>query len=260
MATDYAVVQNEPTMPSPDSLETAFKVLSDLVDIDADTLSNDAYGIITDGLSHSDAQRLCVALNAEGVSTCVVPESDFPKLIPAKQIRRLDCTPGDMLLYDTLGRAAPILWDQVIMVAAGLVTVSEFKRSERDRIVVRGTGHGGGSCPILLTDVSTKEEQNIRPMLEIYMTVDPTRIAVHGHEFQYNYLGDRLQLRYMDNFALLVQDVTTFAASAILNRGAMSLRDDNTVTYHYPTRHAFEEEIVWSLWRCSLATASDLRP
>ena len=52
----------------------------------------------------------------------------------------------------------------------------------------------------------------------------------------------------MDNFALLVQDVTTFASAAILNRGAESLRHDNTVTFHYPTRHAFEEETVWLLW------------
>ena len=140
----YAVVQNQIVKPEPKALRSAFRTLAELVDIYATSLSNDAYGIITDGLNHDQATRLSDALNAQGVSAQVVPDTDFPKLTHAKHVRRVDCSADHMLVYDAIGHTTPVAWNQVVMVAAGLVTVSDFKRVERTRVVVRGGPHGGG--------------------------------------------------------------------------------------------------------------------
>jgi len=123
----YAVVQSDLVKPTPQALKAAFRGVEEFVDIDAAAISNDAYGIITGGLDHDLATRLAVALNAQGINTQVVPDTDFPVLSPAKHIRRLDCTTDCMILYDAIGRTTPVPWDRVVMVAAGLVTVSEIK-------------------------------------------------------------------------------------------------------------------------------------
>jgi hypothetical protein len=245
---NYAVVQSEIVKPEPYALEAAFRELAELVDIDAASLSNDAYGIIVDGLSHDHATRLCAALNGQGIRTQVVSEAELPTLTPAKQLRRLDCAGDHLLLYDAIGRTTPVPWEHVVLVAAGFVTMPEFRRIERTRVVMRGTGWQGGTFPILLTDVSSKEESKGRLVLEIYLDIAPVRVAVQAHEFQYTYLAERMEPRYMDSFALLVQDVMAYASTAILNRGAESLGNDETATFHYPSQHAFEEETVWLLW------------
>jgi len=244
----YAVVQSEITKPEPDALATAFRALPELVDVDAATLSSDAYGIIADEFDLEHATRLSAALKAEGISTEVVPYADLPELTPAKHVQRLDCTAEHMLLYDTVGHTTAVPWSEVVLVAAGLVTAPEFTRIEHTRTVMRGAAPRGGAYPILLADISSHEETRSRLALEIYMSTAPVRIGINAHEFQYNYLAERMKGRYMENYVLLVQDVGTLAGSAILNRGAESLRDDSTVTFHYPTRHAFEEEVVWLLW------------
>lgn len=252
----YAVVQNEMVKPSREALEAAFGALTEFVNIDAATFSNDAYGIITGGLDYDHAACLSSALLAQGVSTQVVDESEFPPLTPPRHLRRLDCTREHLVLYDALGRTTPVSWNRVAMVAAGLVTVTEFERTEKTSVVVGGGGSHAGARPILLTDVSHGEEANTRLVLEIFMDIAPVRVGAKGDECQYDYLGDCLKLRYMDNFAIMVQDVATFANNAILNRGATSLRDGNAATFHYPTRHAFEEEIVWLLWTGSRSRRS----
>jgi hypothetical protein len=253
---NYSVVQNIITKPTPEDLAEAFRVLPDLIDIDAVSLSNDAYGIIADGLTQEQSVCLANALNARGVSTQSVANTKFPVLTPAKQVRQLTCNPDMILIHDALGRTTPIPWDQVVLVAAGFVTEPKFRRIEKQRVVMRRSGMDGGVYPIFLTDVAKKEELLSKLVLELYLRTGPVRICIYGDEFQYNYLGERLQLRYMDNFALLVQDITALAQNAILNRGAESLMDNSTVTFHYPTRHAFDEETVWLLWANSQTKSS----
>ena len=233
--------------PSRAALKRAFRALGELVDIDAATMSNDGYGVLTEGLSRENAGKLSAALNAEGVPTRVVDESTIVRLPQAKIVRRLDCIPSGLISYDPLGRPTSIDWSHVVLVASGFVTGKERQRTEKTRVVYRGTGRGG-SHPIELTDVSYSEERKARLILEVYLNVAPGRLRVAAHKCRYDYLGDRLTQRYMDNYALLIQDLCRFASGALLNRGADSLRSDETVTFQYPSRHAFEEEIIWLLW------------
>ena len=253
----HAILQKGLEKPEPDALERAFKVLRELVDIDAHTLSSDGYGVLVSGLSCEKATTLNQALEREGVHTVVVDEEELVALPAPIHKRRLDCCDETLLIYDTLGRPERMPWEHVVLVAAGFVTLPEFDREEKVAVVMKGGGGLMPSCPILLSDISVREHRRARLVLDLILSVPPGRVELLGHEGQYNYLGERLELRYMDNFAMLVQDLCEFANLAILNRGAVSLCDDNTVTYHYPTRHAFEEEITWLLWKRQTAGKSE---
>jgi hypothetical protein len=245
----FAIVQTGLEKPAPEALERAFKVLRELVDIDAHTLSNDGYGILVSDLSHEHAMALDLALNREGVPTAVVDEDEVLGLPTARHAKRLDCESNGLLIYDALGRPKEIAWDHVVLIAAGFVTLTEFERTEKTRVVMRGGGGHLPTCPILLSDITVREHRRARLVLDLVLDIAPGRLELLGQEGQYNYLDDRLSLRYMDNFAMLVQDLCVSARGALLNRGADSLRDDSSVTLHYPTRHAFEEEITWLLWK-----------
>jgi hypothetical protein len=99
-----------------------------------------------------------------------------------------------------------------------------------------------------MTHSTMKEKRAARLVMEIYLRGQPVRSSMQAHEFQYNYLQDRMHLRYMENFATVVQDMKAHANRAMFNRGAQSLCSLASTTVHYPTRHSFEEEVIWLLW------------
>lgn len=242
----YAVIQTDARKPPVEALARAFKVLRELVDMDAQTLAKDAYGIVAGGLPAEQARNLSNALAAESIATEVISEDDLLRLPAAMKTRQIDCLPERLVVYDTLDRPVEIGWEHVALVAAGLVVLSRFKRVEKTRYEYRGGARGGVRVPV--TDVKHKEERPARPLLELYVDIAPGRYRLFGDECRYGYLGARATSVHLDNFPLLVQDLAHYATRAVLTRGTESLRSDETLTLKYPSRHAFEEEIIWSLW------------
>jgi len=244
----HSIVQTSLDPPAPEQLERAFHVLPDLVGGDADSLARDAYGILVSGLSLEHATALQAALGSEGVRVEVVEERRLPALPPPRRLNRADCVARALVVHDQLGRQEDVAWPQVTLVAAGRVRLTQFRRVERDRIVIR-RGPRGGAVPIPVVDVSHKEERNVRLLLEIFTDRSPYRYRVEAGDFRYNYLGSRMQIERARNYVTVVRDVLQHAEGAVLNRGAALLKRDPNSVLQYPTRHAFEEEIVWLSWR-----------
>jgi len=65
----------------------------------------------------------------------------------------------------------------------------------------------------------------------------------------FQYLGDRRTADLATNFKLVVQDLTTNAPEAAVNRGAYYLRENSAVPFNYPTKKAFYDEMTWLLWK-----------
>jgi len=248
----YAILQKTLSPPSREQLANAFRSLPALTDYDAAFLAKDAFGILVSNISLDEARTLSQALTAEGVDNEVVDEQDLFTLPPFKKTRRLDCLPESLVLYDQYDRPHSIDWPHVILIAAGTVAITELKRFERQRVryhITPSTFARGVIFPSTTTEVTLKEEEKPHLLLEIYLDVAPVRSHADAHEVRYNYLGPRLQSRALNNFPLLVADLAKFATAASLNRGAQSISHDPAKTFQYPNRHAFEEEIVWLLWR-----------
>ena len=83
----------------------------------------------------------------------------------------------------------------------------------------------------------------------VFLDVAPARLHIAAEKFNFAYLGDRRDLRRMQNYRSLVQDCLGNTTAAVLNRGAQRMSENPDITFQYPSKHAFEEETIWLLWR-----------
>ena len=241
----YAILQRSLAAPLVEGLARAFRVVPQLRPVDAGAMARDAFGILVQGLDRDDAERLLEALRAEGIEAEAVDQERLPVLPAPRPLRRAECHPLAFVAYDPLGRPTEFDWSHVLLVAAGLVRRTEFRHVVRER-VARYDYEGG---PITVSEHSEREEEKLRPILEVFLDTAPGRYRIEGERFNYSYLGDRLHDDRMANFATIVQDCVLYTTRAVLNRGAATLQPGDRTLLAYPSRHAFEEEIVWLLWR-----------
>ena len=202
-------------------------------------LARDAFGILVDNLSDQGAQAIHRSLAAQGVDTEIVPQEHLPVLPSQKALRRAECLPQCMVIYDALNRPSSLPWANVALIAAGTVTRDQVKRV-RTEDVVHGM-HGRRVIPV----VRDKEFEASGLWLEIISVDGPVRYQVDAGRFQFAYLGDRMQRNAARNFVLLVRDLMAMAPDACANRGAVLMQRDPPESLHYPSPHAFEEEMVW---------------
>ena len=254
MNASFAVLQRSLEIPEVEKLKRAFRSVKCLTPSDAHTLANDAFGILVKNLSVNDAMALQGALKAEGIDTALVLQNDLPQLPPIKFVRRVDCTPEALVVYDPIGRTIPVQWGHVMLIAAGLVRMQDFQRVETRRSVPR-TDSFGHPYIDTVTDVRSKEGLNFYLILELVLTRSTMRFQMRADNFQFTYLGDRAAEDDAANFSLLVQDVVKSAPQALVNRGAFQLRDHPNEFFRYPSKNAFYEEMTWMLWRAANAGA-----
>ena len=100
----YAIMQKELVVPALEQLKRAFTVLPTLTELDAQTVANDAFGIIMRGLELDDATLLREALLVERVETLMVEESALPVLPTAKIVRRVEFQTELLKVYDSMQR------------------------------------------------------------------------------------------------------------------------------------------------------------
>ena len=244
----YALIQQEPVPPPLEKLQRAFRAVRCLTPADAHTVGRDGFGILVKHFSAEDAARLQSALHAEGIETEVVEQQLLPELPPVKFMNRMDCLPEFLMLYDPLGRSFPLEWGHIMAVAAGSVRLSEFQRVQESKSKVHLNRHGVPSV-VTTTDSSHREQLNYHLMLEIILTRAVLRYSVTADRFNFAYLGERRTKSLPANFTLLVRDLIQFAPQARLNHSAQLLRDNAAEVWGYPSKNAFQEEMIWMLWQ-----------
>jgi hypothetical protein len=272
----YSVLQTGAETPTTEQLKRAFRGAPGLTEMDAYTIGKDAFGLIAKGFALEPAQALKNSLQAQGIAAEVVEERILPILPDSFFISRLDCTENALLLYDTLGRVAEVQWQDVLLVAAGTVRMTEFKQVHAP--VGSGVQHGlefmravadppigrrsfisdiarDSLANMPRLDVSTREEQHDRFTLEIILAGAVTRYTVKEDRMSqlfFQYLAERRDAEMSRNFRLLVHDLVQHSPDAAINRGAYYLKEDDATQFEYPSKVAFYNEIVWLLWRKSL--------
>lgn len=250
-----ALVQKDLTIPAVEKLKAAFRASGILTDMDAVTLAGDAYGILTKNLSREIANTLQADLHRTGVETVVIDERELPVLPAAKFVHRLDCTAEALMIYDPLGRAFPLAWGHILMLAAGSVRLTEFTSVHGPRPIIPHTPHGAGNM-VPTPEFSTREARNHHLLLEIILSRAVLRYSVTADTFNFEYLGSRRAITMPENFKLLVQDLVANAPQAVLNRGVQVIREGAAEILAYPTKNAFYEEIIWHLWRITAGKSS----
>jgi hypothetical protein len=249
----YAVLQKELVAPDLEALKRACRVLPTLRDIDAQNMFQDAYGILIKGLDVLDASALQDALQAEGIVTIVIDESELPIIPPAKVIRQIEFLPAHLNMYDPMGRVFALPWQDIMLIAAGDVHVQEFRKAktsyEDHRENSTGAGHDNSG------EKRLRNEANQHWMLEIFLVGGIARYTISGETFDFAYLEERYANSLQTNFCTLIQDLIEFAPHAGLNRGAYMATQNVEELFNYPSKPTFYEELVWMLWRISQAKA-----
>jgi hypothetical protein len=230
----YAIMQKELVVPSLEQIKRAFTALPTLTELDAQTVANDAYGIIMRGLDRGQAGLLQEALRAESVATEVIEESKLPVIPTAKIVRQVEFHPDHLTVHDPMKRATEVPWRAIMFIAAGLVRV-------RERHTVKELETLGGT--------RAKEETAQHMLLDIFLNGGAARYSVTADDFSFEHLGARLSDDRAMNFVLLVQDLAQNAPHAGMNRGAFTACQKPPELFLYPSRQTFNEELTWMLWR-----------
>jgi len=258
----FAILQRSLEIPDVEKLKRAFRSVKGLTDTDAHTLAKDAFGILVNNLSPADAMTLQGALGAEGIEAVVVLQSDLPQLPQVKFVQQMDCLPNTLVVHDAIGREFPVPWEQIMLIAAGRVSLTVF---EQQRVTPSQppfqaaldswwpVAPRGRSVSQPSPEYVSRESRMPALLLEVLLVRAVMRFQIEGERFRFKYLGDRKRPDVAENFALLVRDLMQFAPHALVNRGAYSLRENTSTGIEYPSKHAFHEETTWMLWQMANA-------
>lgn len=245
----FAVMQTSLDKPDIEALRRAFGTLDYLTDMDAHIIANDAYGILLKNLAHSKALALQAALRRENINSEIVPHNDLPVLPNAKIVRRIDCLPEHLLIFDALNRSFPVEWRYVMMIAVGKLPLSQWRRKAIKRLEFNYHGSGYEQAPRIRTDYTTREERKLTFVVEIIMQRAVLRYSIKENHLLFHYLKDRAKGNKYEKYKILIQDLTRLAPQAAINRGAFYMREGERLPFQYPSKNAFYEEILWLLWR-----------
>jgi hypothetical protein len=246
----YAVLQKDISRPVADQMRRAFRSFNNLTDADAIRLAANAQGILLRHLSSDEARAFHRALVAEGVDAAMVAERDLELLPPGKSLHRLSLTEQALEVYDLLGRAQPIPWADLAVVAAGSVRHVEISVTQTERTGV-GLHPAFGVWPKKSTESVRKVESDAQLILEFVLARGAARYELDAAQFPFKYAVDRAGLTTREKFVWLVREIGNRATRAILNRGATDVRNGVDLVRGYPSRQAFADEMIWLLWKAS---------
>jgi hypothetical protein len=246
----YAVLQLDLAPPGVEALQRAFARTRTLCPSDAVRVARESFGVIAQHLEVFEARDLAAALNKVGVAAQAVAENDLLQLPPSLLVHRLDCLQAGVTLYDALWRQTFVAWSEVLMVAAGAVTLTDFVAQTPQyypgNIPIMGPPIGLGTVSGSVRRNSQYAEKPTQHLLLEVVLRGMERYRADGGRLTYDYLGERRRPNAVPNFTLLVRDLLLLAPSAITNLGACALRDGSE--FVYPNRKVFENEMVWRLW------------
>ncbi len=244
----FAILQKELVMPDVEQLKRAFKVSPYLRDIDAQNAASDAHGILLRGLDDEQADALFAALQAEGVAVELVKETTLPSLHPAKVAKRITFQRGFFIAYDAMDNYTEVPWTEITFLAAGYVRTGELKRhrTAKEEAQLRAvTAQPTDDHHVL----KVSDQDHYHMVLEIFLRDSTTRYSVMADEFLFEDHEGSNNWDLSMKFVNLVRQFAAHAPDAGLNRGALKATGEPPELFPYPSRPAFNEELVWMLWK-----------
>lgn len=240
----YAVLQLDLTPPPVEALTKAFAQTQLLRPTDAAKAVRDAFGILAERLPAPDALAVSQALGELGVATDVVDDKDMPTLPPPKLVSRIECRDAGLAVFSAIGRETLFDWSQVALISVGRVGMIDMVSQQAQYFQVEGLDNYAW-----VRSNSRYAEKERQHLLLDVIVQGPERYRADATKLNFAAMGSRLQPTAAANFGLLVTDLISRAAGAVLNQGAQALRDGRE--FFYPNRHAFEEETIWQMWKAA---------
>ena len=246
----YAILQKEADRPTAEQIRRAFRSFSHLTDADAVRLAANAQGILQRQLNADAARAFQCALQAEGVATAIVAESDLQLLPKSRSLHRLALTETALEIYDLHGQPTAVAWTELALVAAGAVRHDEISPYRTERPIT-SFQPGFEIWPKKNVESGRKLETQLQLILELVLSGGAMRYEINADEFPFKYALDRPDLSTLQKFIWLVREISRRATGAILNRGARDVHEGIELVRGYPNRQAFTDEMTWLLWNAA---------
>ncbi len=265
----YALLQRRLEIPDLERLRRAFRGVGGMSPADAPHVARDAFGILVKQLEPEDALALQAALRREGVETDVVDHAALPELPAPKWFRRVAARESGFVGCDPYDRELTLPWDRIAVVAGGRVQNTEFTRPRSPATDFREVelpwavgsflDHPGLHAKLCLgsslgmmqtsTSASTQERQVWRWTADLFLAGGAARFSLRADQIHFLDSRPQGEAERLSAFLELLRTIATHSRQALLNRVAFSLREGQTDTIAYPSRNAYQEELLWLLWR-----------
>jgi hypothetical protein len=245
----FAVLQTTLDIPPVGAMQRAFSHVPFLVAQDAHTLGRDAFGILINRLSQSDALLVVNCLATEGIRTEAVAQANVPEVPATRYVKRITLQEEGLEIFDPIGRGILVGWSHFGLLTAGAVrtldpdvrpTRLDFLRDHEGRL--RGlTTKRGPKPPAKKVHIDLVVGRGAG---RFTLEADPVLLA--------GALGRSLSGDMEEAVAEVVGRLHGRAPGMWLNRGAAALQEGKAL-FEYPSRNAYHEEMIWFLWQMDRA-------
>jgi hypothetical protein len=233
---------------SRDILEEAIMATEGLTKPDCARLQREAFGILVGSLSQDDALALQAALQSRGVETEVVDEFSLPVLTEPKRGHALKLAETGVVFTDLYGQGTSYASEQIVFAAGGgLLHLKDIQDQELKTVGVPG-GYGGYS-DVMTTIVTSHHFENLPEFrLELYVPAESLRVQwVLTKDWVLTVNDKHLRLRDGDQLASVLAALGNMLSPEQTNLGIRKVMSGEA--FVYPSIHAFEQEIIWSLYQ-----------
>ena len=245
----YAVLQTSLEQPiDRETLEEAIMATEGLAKPDCARLQKESFGIVARGLSQDDAIALQAALQARNVPTEVLDESALPALVEPKRGHALKLAQAGVVVVDLYDRETLYEWEHIVFAAGGgLLHLRSIQDQKLKDVYVLG-GYGGSSNIQSMIVTGHHYENLLEFRLELFLPVKSPRVQwVLTKDSMIIVNNEHLRLRDGQELAQLLSRLGSALAPEQVNTGIKKVMAGEE--FVYPSIHAFEEEIIWSLYQ-----------
>jgi hypothetical protein len=247
--TTYSLVLAGTMAPTVEQLTRAFAFTDSLRSPDASKLAHEVHGILLKNLTYDNAYRVQCALKEDGVATEILDSQALPILPEFKLTRRLEFGEDALMVYDVLGRAIPVAWNHLAVIAAGAVGHYEITTTRTEERVMTFSPIRGFR-PQMVSETEHTMESKPQLLLDLLVSEGPRRFQVEAKGFLFGYCFNRPELSLEEKFVLLVQMVVERAPHAARNWSTEAMVTGAGIE-SYASKVALQDEMVWLLWRMS---------
>jgi hypothetical protein len=246
--TMYAVLQTSLDQPiSLEALEAAVMSTQTLAKPDCVRLQRELFGFVAEKLSHNDALGLQAGLRTRGIETEVIDEANLPKPPVPHHPQSFAATAEGVTVTEYTGQGTLFPISTLVFAAGGLVKHLANVPQPKMQWVSKPVADGMTREVVeMVTEREVKQVLEFR--IEFYVTQDPFRFQSILDEKSVLRANDQiLKLRDRDQLDSLLLNLANMLPPDQVNLGIKKVAAGED--FLYPSLHAFEEEIVWSLFR-----------
>lgn len=243
----YAILLRAAGRPNAEAIRRAFRSFQHLTDADAIRLAANAQGILMRHLGVDEAKAFQQVLSQEGVKAALVKDEELRFLPECQQLHRIELTPDALMIYDYLGRVQAVAWREIALVAAGAVPHVEISSVQTPKAAVRSPGLFG-LWPKPVPPMRSRLETERQLILELVVGHGAARYEIQAQDFPFNLVAGCPAAPVVEKFVWLVQELAQRTPQAVLNRGALDVRDGVMLVRGYPSRQQLLDEMIWLLW------------